>query len=196
MIQEARQKYYYPCLAKYIKNWVTKCTDCIMNKRVNNDLLRTELLNCPDFDLGPEDALQMDILPNLPPSGGFEHIISSYRLRSPDIYLHIQWFTHQQQLSQKSVWISCANTLICLPLIITDKGSAFVSQVTTEVAAVLGITLKHATTKHAPNYWHLERTHATVKVHLKAATGEFRYQWHKYLSLAVLNHNTDSTMQV
>ena len=77
MIKEARQKYFYPCLAKYIGNWVSKCTDCIMNKRINTDLLRTELLNCPDFDLGPEDALQMDILPNLPPSGGFENIITA-----------------------------------------------------------------------------------------------------------------------
>ena len=39
MIQEALQKYNYPCLAKYIKNCVTKRTDGIMNKRVNNDLL-------------------------------------------------------------------------------------------------------------------------------------------------------------
>ena len=36
----------------------------------------------------------------------------------------------------------------------------------------------------------LERTHATVKTHLKAATGEFRNNWHKFLPLAVLNHNT------
>ena len=29
-----------------------------------------------------------------------------------------------------------------------------------------------------------------MKTHLKAATGEFRNNWHKYLPLAVLNHNT------
>ena len=34
-------------------------------------------------------------------------------------------------------------------LIITDKGSVFVSQVIHEVAEKLGINLKHATTKHA-----------------------------------------------
>ena len=36
----------------------------------------------------------------------------------------------------------------------------------------------------------LERTHATVKTHLKAATGEFRNNWHKFLPLAVLNHKS------
>ena len=50
---------------------------CIQNKRINNDLLKTELLNCPEWELGPKDILQMDILPNLPPSGGFDNIITA-----------------------------------------------------------------------------------------------------------------------
>ena len=69
-------------------------------------------------------------------------------------------------------------------------GTQFNSQVTKEVAAVLNIELKHATTKHARTIGLLKRTHASVKAHLKAATGEFRKNWHKFLPLAVLNHNT------
>ena len=64
------------------------------------------------------------------------------------------------------------------------------AQVTHKIAAVLGIELKHATMKHAQTIGLLERTHASVKTHLKAAKGEFRNNWHKYLPLAVLNHNT------
>ena len=52
-------------------------------------------------------------------------------------------------------------------------GKQFNSQVTKEVAAVLNIELKHATTKHAQTIGLLERTHASVKAHLEAATGEF-----------------------
>ena len=33
MIQETRQKYYYPCIAKYIKKWVSNCQTCIQTKR-------------------------------------------------------------------------------------------------------------------------------------------------------------------
>ena len=44
--------------------------------------------------------------------------------------------------------------------------------------------------KHAQTIGILERTHASVKTHLKAATGEFRNNWHRFLPLAVLNHNT------
>ena len=74
--------------------------------------------------------------------------------------------------------------------IITDLGTQFNAQVTHEVTAVLGVELKHATRKHAQTIGLLERTHASVKTQLKAATGEFRHNWHKFLPLAVLNHNT------
>ena len=43
---------------------------CIQNKRINNDLFKTDLLSYSDRDLGTEDILQMDTLPNLPPYGG------------------------------------------------------------------------------------------------------------------------------
>ena len=43
-----------------------------------------------------------------------------------------------------------------------------------------GVELKHATMKHAQTIGLLERTHASVKTQLKAATGEFRHNWHKF----------------
>ena len=75
-------------------------------------------------------------------------------------------------------------------LIITDKGSVFVSEVIHEVAEILGIKLKHATTKHAQTIGVLERAHATIKTSLKMASGEYKKQWHKYLPIAILNYNT------
>ena len=75
-------------------------------------------------------------------------------------------------------------------LIITDKGSVFVSQVIHEVAEIIGINLKDATTKHAQTIGILEWAHATIKTSLKMASGEYRKQWHKYLRIAILNYNT------
>ena len=57
-------------------------------------------------------------------------------------------------------------------------GTQFISQVTKEVAAVLKIEFNLATTKHAQRIGLLERTHESVKAHPKAATGEFRNNWH------------------
>ena len=73
--------------------------------------------------------------------------------------------------------ILCKHTYLPT-LIITDLGPQFNAQVTHEVAVVLGIELKHATMKHAQTIGLFEsqciRLNASVKTHLKAATGEFR----------------------
>ena len=74
--------------------------------------------------------------------------------------------------------------------LISDKGTAFTSYVIKEVAGVLGVTLKHATTKHAQTNGLLERSHASIKKALKIETGEWRSLWHKYVNIAVLNYNT------
>ena len=70
-----------------------------------------------------------------------------------------------------------------------DKGSVFDSQVTHEVAEILGINLKHAATKHAETIGVLERAHATIKTSLKKASAEYRKQWPKYLPIAILNYS-------
>ena len=74
--------------------------------------------------------------------------------------------------------------------LISDKGTAFTSHVNKEVAGILGITLKHATTEHAQTIGLLERSHASTKQALKVETGERRSLWHIYVSFAVLNYNT------
>ena len=74
--------------------------------------------------------------------------------------------------------------------LISDKGTAFMSHIIKEVAGVLGITLKHATTKHAQTIGLLEQSHVSIKQALKIETSERRSLWHKYINIAVLNYNT------
>ena len=74
-------------------------------------------------------------------------------------------------------------------ILISDKGSAFMSHVNKEVAGVLVITLEHATTKPAHTIGVLEWSHASIKQAMKLQTGEGRSFWHKYFSIAVLNYN-------
>ena len=64
------------------------------------------------------------------------------------------------------------------------------SLVIKEVAGVLGITMKHATTKHAQTIGLLEHSYASIEQVLKIETGERRSLWHKYINIAVLNYNT------
>ena len=100
-------------------------------------------------------------------------------------------FSNQDTTTIAKVIINIMTKHTYLPTtLISDKGTAFTSHVIKEVAGVLGITLKHATTKHAQTTGLLERSHASIKQSLKIETGEGRSLSHKYISIAVLNYNT------
>ena len=131
----------------------------------------------------------MDILPNLRPSGGFDNIITAIDVFSRYSFAYPTTRITARTVARVIMDILCKHTYLATT-IIPDMGTQFNSQITREVAAVLGVELKHASTKHAQTIGMLERTHATVKIHLKAATVEFCKNRHKFLPLAVLNHNT------
>ena len=189
MLQGIRQKYFYPGIAKIVKKWVRGCEICIKDKRIQNTSITPELLKLPEWDLGPEDALQIDLLPNLPPSGGYENIITDLDVFSR--YLFGYPVTDASATSTAKVLIDIVTRHTYLPTtLITDKRTAFTSRLVDEIAEILGIQIKCATTKHPQTIGKLERTHASLKGNLKMASGECRRQWHKYLPLAVLNYNT------
>ena len=189
MLQEIRQRYYYPSMAKHVKKWVEGCEQCARDKRVPNATITPELLNLPEWNFGPEDAMQIDLLPNLTPSGGYENVLTAIDVFSR--YLFAYPLTDASAINVAKALIDIMTKHSYLPTtLITDKGTAFTSTIIAEVTQILGITLKCATTKHPQTIGKLERTHASLKTNLKMACGEYRRQWHKYLPLAVLNHNT------
>ena len=49
MLQEIRQKYYSQGIAKHVKKWVEGCEICAKDKRVPNNVIKTELLNLPEW---------------------------------------------------------------------------------------------------------------------------------------------------
>ena len=189
MLQEIRQKYYYPGIAKYVKKWVEGCETCARDKRVPNNTITPELLNLPEWDLGPEDAMQIDLLPNLPTSGGYQTVMTPINVFSRYLFAYPLIEATATNVAKVIIGIMTKHSYLPTTLI-TDKGSAFTSTIIAEITQILGITLKCATTKHPQTIGKLERTHASLKTNLKMASGEYRRQWHKYLPLAVLNYNT------
>ena len=189
MMQEIRQKNYFPSIATHVRNWIRDCKICIQDKRINNKRINPELIHFPEWDLGPEDLMQIDLLPELPPSGGYEKIITTIDVSSRYAFAYRD--SNPTAVNTAKILIDIMTRHAYLPtLIITDKGSVFVSQVIHEVAEILGINFKHATTKHAQTIGVLERAHTTIKTSFKMASGKYRKQWHKYLPNAILNYNT------
>ena len=184
-----REKYYYPKMAQLIREWVLSCEQCLRESRINPRLTRPPLQNPIENITAPEDAMQIDFVPGLQPSGGYENIVTAIDVFSR--YLFAYPISNQDAKTVAKVLISIMTKHAYLPTtLILDKGTAFTSTVIKEVAGVLGITLKHATTKHAQTIGLLERSHASIKQALKIETAERRSLWHKYVSIAVLNYNT------
>ena len=138
------------------------------------------MLNCPEWDLGLEDILQMDILHNITLSGGYDYVITAIDVSAKYLFAYPVTRITATSVAGVVMDILCKHTY--LPrTIITDLCTEFNAQVTHEVTAVQDIDLKHATINHAQTVGLLERTQASVKTHLEASTGEFRRNWHKFL---------------
>ena len=184
-----REKYYFPKMAQLIREWVMSCEQCIRESRVDPSLTRPPLQNPNEHITAPEDAIQIDLVPELPPSGGYENIVTAMDVFSR--YLFAYPTANQDAKTIAKILINIMTNHAYLPTtLISDKGTAFTSHVIKEVAGVLGVNLKHAITKDAQTIGLLERSHASIKKALKIETGERRSLWHKYINIAVLNYNT------
>ena len=159
-----REKYYSPKMAQLIREWVMSCEQCIRESRIHLVLTRPPLQNPNEHITAPEDAMQIDLVPDLPPSGGYENIVTAMDVFSRYLF---DYPTSNQDFKTFAKAISnIMTTHAYLPTtLISDKGTAFISRVIKEVAGVLGITLKHANTKHAQTIGLLERSHASIKRH-------------------------------
>ena len=98
----------------------------------------------------------MDILPNLPPSGGYDHIITAKDVFSKYLFAYPVTRITATEVSRVMMDILCKHKYLPTT-IITDIGTQFNAQATHEVAAVLGIELKHAAMKHAQTIGLLEK---------------------------------------
>ena len=183
------EKFYFPKMAQLIREWVMSCEQCIRESRIDRILTRPPLQNPNEHITAPEDAMQIDLLPELPPSGGYENIVTAMDVFSRYLFAYPTANQDAKKIAKVLINIMTKHTYLPTTLI-SDKGTAFMSHVIKEVAGVLGITLKHATTKHAQTIGLLERSHASIKQALKIETGERRSLWHKYINIAVLNYNT------
>ena len=177
-------------MAKYVKKWVEGCEECARDKRVPNATITPELLNLPELDLGPEDAMQIDLLPNLPPSGGYERKRPNSNWCILQIFVRLSPYSCiSDQCSKSAHW---HYDQACIFTDNTQYWQRYCIYVYNQCRdyANFGHNTQMCRTKHPQTIGKLERTHASLETNLKMACGEYRRQWHKYLPLAVLNHNT------
>ena len=72
-----REKYHIPKTAQLIREWVMSCEQSIRESRIDRSLTRPPLQNPNEHITAPEDAMQIDLVPELPPSGGYENLVTA-----------------------------------------------------------------------------------------------------------------------
>ena len=142
-------------MGQVTREWVIPCEQCIRESRIDRSLTRPSLQNPNEHITAPEDAMQIDLVPELTPSGGYENIVTAIDLFSR--YLFAFSKSNQDAKTIAKVLINIMTKHTYLPTtLISDKVIASTSNVIRELAGVLGITLKHTTRKHAQTIGLLE----------------------------------------
>ena len=176
-------------MAQLINEWVMSCEQCIRESGIDRSFTWPPLQNPNEHITALEDAMQIDLVPELPASGGYENIVTAMDVFSRYLFAYSTSNLDAKTIAKVLIIIMTKHAYLSATLI-SDKCTAFMSHVIKEVAGVLGNTLKHATTKHARTIGLLEQSHASIKQALKIETGELRTLWHKYVSIAVPKYNT------
>ena len=175
-------------MALLIREWVNPCEQCIKESRIDCSFTRPPLQNPNEHITVPEDATQIDLMPELPAISGYENIVTALDVFSCFLFAYSTSNQDAKTIAKDILKIIAKHAYLPTTLI-SDEGTAFRSHVTKEVAGVLGITLKHPTTNQARTIGLLEQSHASIKQALKIETGKLRSLWHKYVSVAVLKYN-------
>ena len=71
-----REICYSPKMTQLIRGWVMSCEQCIKESGIDRSFTRLPLQNPNEHITLPEDATQSNLVPELPPSGGYENIVT------------------------------------------------------------------------------------------------------------------------
>ena len=121
-----REKYYYPNIARLIRERAMLREQCIRESQIDRSLNRLLLQNPTEHITAPEDAMQIDLVPGLPPSGGYENIVTAMDVFSR--YLFAYSTSNQDAKTVAKVINNIMTKHAYLPAtLISEKGTAFMS---------------------------------------------------------------------
>ena len=99
------------------------CEHRIRESRIDRSLTRPPLQNPNEHFIAPEDAMQIDLVPELPPSGGYENILTAMDVFS--CYLFAYPTSSQDAKTISKVLINIMTKHAYLPTtLISDRGTA------------------------------------------------------------------------
>ena len=173
------QEHYYPKMAALLKKWVMSCDQCIEESRIDCRLDRPHRQNPCEHTTGRDNAMRVDLVPELPPYGDYQKTVKVMDVFSSYLFAYR---TKNQDAKTVARLVICimTNHANLLTTIIFDKGSTFfLAQVIEKVADVSWNNPSTCSNQACTEISMLERRQASLKRVLENETGERRSKWHK-----------------
>ena len=115
-------------MAQLIRRWVMSCEQFLRESRVDDRLTQPALQNPREHITATEEAIHFDLLPELPPSAGYENVVTAMDVFSR--YLFANPTSSQDAKTIAKVKINILTKHSYLPTtIISDKRSVFMSKI-------------------------------------------------------------------
>ena len=111
-------------MEQLIREWVLSCEKSIRESRIDHSLTRPPLQNPNEHNTAPEDAMQIDMVPELQLSGGYENIVTAMDVFSRYLFAHLT--SNQDAKTIAKLLINIMTKHAYLPTtLISEKGTAF-----------------------------------------------------------------------
>ena len=76
-MQEIEQKIHFLSIGNHARKRLKENYNCVNDTQFDNWQTTSELIIILGWELGPKDVIQVDLLPERPPSGDYEIIITT-----------------------------------------------------------------------------------------------------------------------
>ena len=187
-IEEFRKRFYFPNFTEFLVSTVRNCLQCLQLKRAPTKQIKTPLQPVSSLQSYPGDMLQIDLVGPLK-SPMYTYVLTAVDVFSKHLFAVPLTNGRADNVARALTTIFFQHSYM-RSKVLSDLGTAFVSELMHELTKMLEICLEHASLKHPQTVGVLERSHSALKRILKLNTNEQWNDWHKYVSLATFIHKT------
>lgn len=179
--------YYWPNMAKFIRDYVNSCFQCCKNKnRHHKKYGQLQPLPIPD---GPWTSLSMDFISQLPVSNGFDSILVIVD-RFSKMSIFVRSHTTATSLDLATIFIDRVFSKHGLPEdIVSDRGSLFVSSFWESLCTLLKIKRNLSTAFHPETDGQTERVNQVLEQYLRMYVNYHQDDWDTWLPMAEFAYN-------
>ncbi|XP_053575173.1 uncharacterized protein LOC128664360, partial [Bombina bombina] len=182
-----KQHVWWPTLSQDVKDYVSVCTQCAMNKTPRQ--LPSGLLQPLPIPHQPWTHVSMDFITDLPLSAGNNTIwVVVDRFTKTAHFVPLPGLPSAKRLSE--LFISHIVRIHGFPLdIVSDRGVQFVSRFWRSLCKHFGTTISLSTSHHPQSNGQTERVNQCLETYLRHYVDHYHSNWTSYLPLAELAHN-------